>query len=72
MAGEIRAVIPVVENERLRVDAREEPFAGRQQFLQFASHEIRRPFRDVPPMRVGRAPRNGIERRVAQRPHRAG
>ena len=42
VAGEIRGVVALIEDEGLGVDARDEAFAGREEFLQLATHEVRR------------------------------
>ena len=67
---EIGYIITMVKNERLDVDARNEPFTRRKQFLELPPHEILRQPGDILAVRVGDAPRDGVERRPTQCPYR--
>src|ERR1035441_8222560 len=72
VAGEVRSVVALVEDEGLGVDSRDETFAGREQFLKLASHEVRRQLCEILSMRIGDTPCDRVEWCAAQGPDGTG
>src|SRR6266436_1967315 len=65
VAREVCRIVALIEDERLCVDAGNQALTWREQFLQFASHEVGGQLREVLPVGIGDTPGDGVKGRAA-------